>query len=792
MFPAGYSGSQVLRFALKDGPEQRLYNAGNAGLYGHGNLGAYITGYKWHSAYANFGASMSGHNPANLVASIIGAYCQALGPRKYLIGYEDGIPKFVEARQQFRCVDFLSAYIKSRVQSTENLPAAIQAWYSSYADLGGFIVAGKEIFSGQADLGGIIKPAYTTSNNLMTSIAGVYCHLIAPRKYLVGYEAGQPKFIVGRPRYRCVDFLPAYIKHIYSADLRAIIGVRPHEHKDLPATINAILKQGEFGLRGIIRGWGEGYGDLQGIISGMVYEDLLALINALTYKDLPASVYGIPPVDLPAYLNVWPQEDLPANLHGWEYRDLGATIGWFDSSNLGAYIGTSFPRNLRALIKGWVREATSDLGAYIDGFTYEELQGIIRATYLEDLPGYLYCIQPADLNGLIHGWQESDLGASIIGRYGPYDLRGHMGGHLPGDLPATIIADGWTLPYYKNLQGLIYGASILAQQSDLAAYIAIHAPANLPATITAAGGIGNLPAFIYPKTIYMTGIISVATMEHSDLSAVINFICRSSGYLDLSASIRCRYLANLVATITGYKIPTYYADLGAKIGYTDSYVFKDKLPITINIGSGYQIEDKIPISLRIFKQQAYLGGYIVGEYRHSDMPASITATWLEEYSFDNTKSREIVYDLNHARQVNWYEVVEMYFKSMVPEYFYVGAGSSVYKTNRLDRWVLDISSYIPEGMALNIRRKLHRVKNLYDLTDFNTLDEAIRFAIDYVTSYNYGNLGAYLNVIPKIYHTADLPVRIRWFTPTNDDLSATITPQEKTFVLGFDDKVEFI
>jgi len=226
--------------------------------------------------------------------------------------------------------------------------------------------------------------------------------------------------------------------------------------------------------------------------------------------------------------------------------------------------------------------------------------------------------------------------------------------------------------------------------------------------------------------------------------------------------------------------------------YTDSYVFKDKLPITINIGSGYQIEDKIPISLRIFKQQAYLGGYIVGEYRHSDMPASITATWLEEYSFDNTKSREIVYDLNHARQVNWYEVVEMYFKSMVPEYFYVGAGSSVYKTNRLDRWVLDISSYIPEGMALNIRRKLHRVKNLYDLTDFNTLDEAIRFAIDYVTSYNYGNLGAYLNVIPKIYHTADLPVRIRWFTPTNDDLSATITPQEKTFVLGFDDKVEFI
>jgi len=411
---------------------------------------------------------------------------------------------------------------------------------------------------------------------------------------------------------------------------------------------------------------------------------------------------------------------------------------------------------------------------------------------LEDLPGYLYCIQPVDLNGLIHGWQESDLGVSIFGRYGPNDLHGYIGVHSPEDLPATIIADGWILPHYGNLRGVIYGGSVLDQQNDLAAYIGVHAPVDLPASITVAGGIGDLPAFIYPKMIYMTGIISVATMEHSDLSAVINFICRSSGYLNLPSYIRCTYLANLASTITGYKIPSYSANLGATIGYADSYVFKDKLPISISIGSGYQIEDQIPIHLQIFKQQAYLAGYIVGTYRYGDMPATLTPVWLEEYSFDNTKSREIVYDINHARQVNWYEVVEMYFKSMVPDYFYVGAERNVYKTDRLDRWVLDISSYIPEDVALNIRRKLHRVKNLYDLTKFSTLDEAIRFAIDYVTSYNYGDMGAYLNVIPKVYHTSDLPVRIRWFTPTNSNLTATITSQEKTFVLGFDNKIEFI
>lgn len=729
---------------------------------------------------------------AELTSRIAACKCIALSPKQYIVGYEDGIPQFIETRQQFRCVDFLSAYVKSKAAAVKNLSAAIKASFSSQADLGTFIIACKEIFSGQADLSAQVKGAVTLVGSLSSSISGVYCHLLSPKKYLVGYEAGQPKFIIGRPRYRCVGFLPVYIKQIYYADLGATIGVKPLEERDLPAIINAVFKQGEFGLRGIIRGWAAEYRDLLAVIHGVVYDNLAALINALTYKDLPANVYGIPPVDLPAYLKVWPQEDLPANLHGWEYKDLGASISWYEVRNLGSYIGISFPRNLRALIKGWVREAYSDLGAYIDGFTYEDLKAIIRATYLEDLPGYLYCIQPVDLNGLIHGWQESDLGVSIVGGYGPYDLHGYMGAHAPGNLPATIIADGWTLPYYKNLRGLVYCASVLAQQSDLAAYIAAHMPADLSASLTATGGIGNLPAFIYPRTVYMTGIVSVATMEHSNLSAVINFICRSSGYLNLPAYIKCTYLDNLVASITGYKIPPYYANLNAKIGYASSYVFKDKLPITINIGSGYQIEDKIPISLRIFKQQAHLGGYIVGEYRHSDMPATITATWLEEYSFDNTKSREIVYDLNHARQVNWYEVVEMYFKSMVPDYFYVGAGGSIYKTNRLDRWVLDISSYIPQGMALNIRRKLHRAKNLYDLTDFNTLDEAIRFAIDYVTSYNYGDLGAYLNVIPKFYHTSDLPVRMRFFTPTNIDLSATITPQEKVFVLGYDDKVEFI
>jgi len=616
----------------------------------------------------------------SLNARIAAVLCQALTPKKYLIGYESGVPKFLNGLPSYRCVNFLSASIKPHVQ---------------------------------------------TSANISTSILSSYCQTLSPKKYIIGYENGQPKYITAKQQFRCVSFLSALISSTYYSDLSATILGEPEPWISDSRDLGGFLRQ-------MYRG----------------QSDLNAFLIALAHETLPAEIYPIPPKDLPAYLKVWPMEHLPGLIHGWQASDLGASIGWNDMRQLPAYIGIHTPKNLSARIKGWVREAVSDLGGFIGAFQYEDLGGIIRSTYFENLPAYLFCVEPSDLHGNIHGWHVLDLPAYLNGVFGPNDLQAYInatGGFK--DLPA-FLKPMKGIKIAADLRAYIYAATLLKQQSDLHSYIAAHSPVNLPAYLVVSGGSKDLPAFIYPKMVCMTAALSVSTMEHSNLGAVINFVCRSSGYKDLYATMEFSYLANLVATITGKKIPVNQTNLAATIGYDESFIHMDKLPILLTVASGYSIEDKIQILINIYKQQAFLSAMIVGTYMHYDMGASITPTWLHEYEFDNVKSKELVYDINHARRVNWYEVVEMYFKTIVPEYFYVGGEEKVYKTDRSDKWVLELASYVPADMALNIRRKLHRVKTIYDLRKFNCLDDAIRFSINYVTSYDYGDLSCHLNVVP--------------------------------------------
>lgn len=766
MFPAGYSGSQIIRSGVMEDPEQRLYSAGDTGLYGHKNLPSSINGFIFFSGVTNLGASIGMHQPQNLSASVIGSYCQTITPKRYIIGYEDGAPQFLETRQRCQCVSFISSYLKSFSQASRSMSAAIKVSFSETKDLETFIIAGKEIFSSYANLTSVISGYGTLLGSLLSSITGVQCQSLGPQQYVIGYEDGVLQFIDGRPKYRCVSFLSGSIRQVFFEDLSASIYVIPRENRNLGAYLNAVFKQEEYNLRGSIKAWQRDISnDLSAYIKGLVYRDLGVFIRALTHEDLPANVYGVAPKDLSAFIKVWPMRSLPARVRGWQSSDLGATIDWNMKSDLGSYIGTSFPVDLHARLKGWCREATSDLSANVRSFAYKDLPASIRSTYLKDLPAYLFAIVPRDLPARIHGWQEYDLSAELVGVYGPYDLR------------ASINATGG----YRDLSAYVksriatevpidLSASISSYYAkDLSSYIGLIEPSDLSAHITSIGYSDDLPASIFPKMVYMTSLVSISTMEHLDLSSTINFICNKSGYKDFMSYIRCTYLDDLSASIVGYKVPPYSANLLSKVGYAESFIHTDKLPISVSVTSGYQVKDKIPISFSIYKQQAHLSAYINGTYRYNNLGATITPVWLKDYEFDNYKSREIVYDLNHYQTVNWYEIVEMYFKSMVTDYFYVDGEKEVYKTDRAEKWVLELSSYVPENTALNIRRKLHRVKDVYDLSKFNNLDEAVRAAIDYVTSYDYGDIsgmitatGGYMNLICSIMPNqyADLSVSI--------------------------------
>lgn len=804
-----------------------------------GSLPATVRG--WVSSYSDLGIYMikgiySGsenlptvvrphvYTSGSLHVSVFGSYCQTLSPKRYVIGYEEGTPQFLETRQQFRCVDFIPAYVSAVISTSTDLPALTRGWVSSYKDLGADIISGRTWFAENLCLAAAINAwAVASEKNLSVDIIGSYCQALLPRKYIIGYENGVPKFIDGRQRFRCVTFLPAYIKRNFRVDLGAWVFLRERVNVDLPAYLNAVWKQGSLDLKGLIRGWvyeapkdlpvyiwgcevrdmpaiigvhapgdlparlrvfSQVAEDLPANIYGWAIKDLLATLTGMIAYDLPVYVYSIPSKDLQAYLKVWPQEDLPANLYGWDSKDLGAVIDWNIGKDLPATIGGHPWKNLGIILRGWARRVPTDLLAYIRGFTYEDMQAMIRATYLEDLLAYLYSIPPRDIQATIHGWDTKDLLAILIGGYGPHDIQAYINVYnRPVDLPGRIIGRrGIEIP--SNLPVVVSSWGSGDLRFDINAIPSI----NLGAYLAPSGTSTLLPAYIYPKMLNLTTIVSIGTMEHLDLYAVIN-LCGGSGFKNLNSFIRCMYLKDLGASIEGKVYPNYTADLAAKIGYADTYINVDKLPVTISIDSGYITEDKLPLFINIHALQANLKSYITATPRYTDLGVSLRGVWLREHEFENYKHKEMVYDLHRTGRLNWNEVVEILFESIVDDYFYIEANQTVHRTDKYARWLLEINSYVPENTELGIKRKLHRMKKLHNLTKFASIDEAMRFAINYVTEYNYGNIRGTINITGGFSNLSSY-INPDYFTTTNSDLSSSITVQEKSFILSFDDEIE--
>ena len=802
---------------------------------------------------ANLSSLMGAHQPKHLSAGIISSYCQTLSPKKYIVGYENGIPQFITTRQKFRCVNFLSAQLRSVFGATKDLFTYITPTISTYKDLKTSIIAGKTIYSSYKSLNVFIVGLGSSFRNLSSSIIGSYCQTLSPKKYIVGYENGIPQFITTRQKFRCVNFLSASIAQIYFADLFVFIEVIPIQHGvgDLSAFIEGIsIQHGISDLLTIIRVWGKDQKDLSaGIgghypanisvfirgwsrenyknllfkihgwavkdltanidihfpvdlltylnvvlrdardlsiyIRGWVISDLHVIIRAMRSSVLSATLNSVLGVDLFAYLKVWPQRDLLINLYGWAEKDLSANIGWNIKKDLPCSIGIHLWKNLSARLKGWVREVMADLPGFVRGLAYEELQATIRATYLTNLSAYLFSIRPKDLSSYIYGWDTKDLTACLIGGYGPNDLRVFInaGGGFRG--LSTYIKGVMRMGVASDLKTIISSW----YSKNLSSIINVVGAVNLSVYLNSLGYSSDLLVFIYPKMIHLTTIISIATMEHLDLSATINLRCRLAGsaYKELSSRIRCMYLANLLVSLVGKKYPKYSFDLAVSIGYAPGYIVIDKLPINVSIGSGYIVEDKLPIYIRIYKQLAMLSASVVGTLQYKNLFASLTPVYLSHYEFDNIKKTETVIHRDRSGSLDWYKVVELSFQSIVNEYFYVeGGGGKLYKTDKTQRWRTDIKSYVPEDVESNIRRRLFRVRTIYDLTKFSSIDAAVKFVIDYVTRINYSDLSSFIAASGGFLN---LPVSIKpkYFTTTDLDLSSTITADERTFVIGFSD-----
>ncbi len=630
-------------------------------------------------------------------------------------------------------------------------------------------------------------------SNLSASISvmqlyqdSTYTFLKYREQYVIGYGSRGVQIIKGKYHYGGIRDLGAMVIGALPlagvSDLTATL--RGFVVDDLTANIYSI--QG-VDLSGLINAYAPA--NLTASIRGFVTRNLSASLNVMLSKDLSSFLNPVQPKDLTAYLKVWPETNLTVNLHSWQEEDLSAYVNITFSRDLSAFITTHISTDLKAALKGIVIEATRDLGANVFSYALNDLQATIKGSEFSDLNGYLFPVVPKNLQAWIRGWQASDITAGIIGDPWPWDLS------------ASIIGSGSLYNLTANirpvtnqgLQGNLQ-AYILATRGvqDIQATIHSFHFNNLQAFIDTGVGISNLTAEIKPKMIRLTAVLSIVTMEHKDLSATISIPCFYSDFRELSSYIRPVFLSDLGAIINPTGWVKGISDLGAKWGFAANYVVQDKLPITFNLGLApetYRVEDKLKLYLQIYKKSVSLTSSIFGEYINVDLPTYIYGVKLTPYDFERYTGRERVYSRTYYQTLIDFEDVAIEFEDIVRDYIYSSGSNVVAKTDRYQHFLTKISSYYSPTTSERIDSKLHKVRLLYGLRRFNNIDEAVKYAINYVTSYPYANVGAYINAI-GVY--TGLPASITGITTvsTIENLSSQIdgkVTHTYEVILGFTD-----
>jgi hypothetical protein len=576
-----------------------------------------------------------------------------------------------------------------------------------------------------------------------------YTYLKERKTYVVGYTRHGVQILQGKSIYGGIRDLCATL-------------IRSPAYKDLPATLSVL--ENYMNLSAYIKSTIQSYADLVASVYGIPPEDLPAFIHGWDTRDIPANIYGWAIKDLPGYIGTHPPEDLPGILNVIEIRDLPGSITgewWHGSYDLPAEfyrIWNRGEKDLGAFLAGW---AEFDLPAYITAVYFKDLAAIIQSSSIVDLPGTISPIAPIDLTGSLHGWDTRYLSAIINGVYGPYDIQAYLNAVPPKDLRAYIAGfGGIEIPF--DLQGIVEGW----YTSDLPAYMSLVYPVDLPAYIAVLGKSADLGASIIPNTILMKRALQIPLLEYKDLNAMINFMCFGSAYSDLGAYMYAIHKLDLPAFIIGWYGSTSdnLKDLGAYINAED-YVVQDKFEgarfvpeidkytrLRLRFGSvdKYTTWDTIDLVYGTYYAKN-LGAYINGILTSADLGASLTATWDWNYSelpdYVKPKTHEVFINMERFEE-QWRRFVELMFDrdgDQPFKYFYVTGTQKVYKVDRSRHWTIWADGYnrTEDSMVerVNVRRKF-----IFNMSQYSTVDEAIRELMERAAYPTSSDLTAYLNV----------------------------------------------
>jgi len=575
------------------------------------------------------------------------------------------------------------------------------------------------------------KTIVSTYSGLSSEIFGYTDYVKHCPTYVIGYGTYGIQIIKGRCIYGGIRNLGGYIS-----------GIRKKGTSDIGGQISGSYLYEEFDLSALINGFMKN--DLPFFIGGHYPIDFGAVINAMSFSDIGASVNPIPGRDLRAFIKTPPYGDLPGDIYGWGEESLSAVVNVVFGNDLQAFIGAHDPSNLKALLRGWAREVPSDLPGFMRGMYYSELGSEIRATYLSNMSAFLNPVVPSNLTAYLRGWDVDNLAAIIDG------VR------LDTDLLVYIVGTGWRSDLSSYIKGVIstevpfnLSSTISCFRTlDLLSYINTVQPVDLGGTISAVGGSHSLGGEIYPKRIRLSALISIITMCKSDLGAIIN-VCHKSDSNNLLSYINGIEKYDLQGIIIPVLGMIESKDLGAYIGIDNYCLAIDKLPLSvyINYRDEYWVEDRLRILMRVNSGRSSLGANLTGILTSSNLGAYIGGVFQRPVGFENSRSRRNVEYLNYFGERLKFEVAEISFESIVHDYFYNSGDNEVYKIDRLEKWVTNVKSYIPFDKRLGIKRRFHKMTKLYDISKFDTLDAAMKFAIHYVTEYPEEDLGASITAI---------------------------------------------
>lgn len=641
---------------------------------------------------------------------------------KYVVGYSSGVVQIMKGR----CI------------------------FGGIRDLRSSIIGLVGVSEQTADLSGIIKALHHSSIDLSADIS---MHLPEDIRSSI------------RPLHHVVMDFPGAIYGWQKADLYS--NILMHPPKDLEASL--FVKRTEVS-------------NLNVFIHAWHVKDLGARVDRVFPVDLQAILNTVHPVDLSAYLKTRYAINLKGSLSAWNIKDLSATIDIIFAYDLNAKIHgrDDMFKDLYFRIKGRAVEVQRFLSASLRVFVDNNLSALLIPVYISNLPGYLFPVLPKDLSANMRAWHVLNLQGILNGERAAWDLLASIFPNRNLSVLSATLCSKFGTKVPSNLPASIHSWYI----NHLTSSIGIIAAGNLQAILIPFGYSSNLHASIYPKMIRLTSIINVATMEHKDLSAMINSFCVHTGYKNLSASLSTIYKSDLFAYVKALKYSYKPIQLSASVGHADTITEVDKYKISFKVLESSMITfDRYTIGFNVLGSVTYLSAYIKGIMQSVSLGASITAEEIETFNIGKIKETEHVVQLSYAGIFEAFEVVEMSFKSLVSDYYYSTDGDYAWKMDSLDRWILELNSYLPKNATLGLRRRLHRGTELYDLKHFSSIDEAMRHAISYVTEYPQSDLGMSIDCKGR-YNSLGATISPIYIKHGDVSLSGLLTPVEPVIVVG--------